>query len=129
MTLSYGKATRDNRLKKQFKVAAASLLADHGYSDFCIEKRAAIAEVSRTSIYCGMESKGELLLDLYVEDIVDPRPMTSGEDVFDSVVYYLQLSVVGFSSDSRYNALQPIVAEAQTDLELDVLSRQRLMLP
>ena len=76
-----------------------------------------------------MESKGELLLDLYVEDIVDPRPMTSGEDVFDSVVYYLQLSVVGFSSDSRYNALQPIVAEAQTDLELDVLSRQRLMLP
>ena len=91
-------------MKKQVKVAATSLLADHGYSDFCIEKRAAIAEVSRTSIHCG-------------------------EDVFDSVVYYLQLSVVGFSSDSRYNALQPIVAEAQTDLELDVLLRERLILP
>jgi hypothetical protein len=110
-------------------VAAASLLADHGYSDFSIEKRAAIAEVSRTSIYCGEESKGGLLLDLYVEDIVAPMPMTSGEDVFDSLEYYLQLSVVEFSSDSRYNALKPIVAEAQTDLELDVLSRQRLILP
>lgn len=91
-------------MKKKVKVAATSLLADHGYSDFNIEKRAAIAEVSRTSIYCG-------------------------EDVLDSLEYYLQLSVVEFSSDSRYNALKPIVAEAQTDLELDVLSRQRLILP
>ncbi len=120
---------RNNEVDAKIEKAASALLAETGYSGFSIERLAQNAGVSKASIYRRWNSKGELLLGLYVHDIVEPVPSPPGDDVFDALEEYLQLSVMRLTSQSWKNALRTIVAEAQTDPKLAELLRLRLVFP
>lgn len=120
---------RDIEVERKIEEAASNLLAAHGYSGFSIQKLAAEAGVSKTSIYRRWKSKGELLLDLYVQDMVEPSSPTPETDVFYAIERFLKLSVVRLSDESWNNALRTIVAEAQTDPALAELLRERLIFP
>lgn len=128
MTQAIGRP-RDEAVQNRIVEAADALLAEAGYSGFSIEKLAARAGVSKTSVYRRWGSKGEIVLDLYVADITEPPEIDGTGDALDSLESYLAMTVGRLSSHSWANAIKTLVAEAQYDSALAKMVQDRVINP
>lgn len=116
------KATHDAILR-----AARKLLRDAGYAGFSIEEVAGLAGVAKTSIYRRWPSKGDLLVDLYM-DAVDASPLTARhETVGEDFGKFLEQTVDRLQIDEWRNILRSLVAEAQNNPRTADLVRGKIV--
>ncbi|HSV50781.1 MAG TPA: TetR/AcrR family transcriptional regulator [Burkholderiaceae bacterium] len=108
--------------------AARALLREDGYARFSIERVAANAGASKTSIYRRWPTKGALLIELYMEGI----PEVIAEDarsLRQELKRYLLATVQRLEDTVWRSILRSLVAEAQYDPDTASLLRERVVAP
>ena len=119
---------RNHRTHGAIITAANEILSEQGFAALSFEGLAARAGVSKTSIYRRWSSKGELLLDLYMSEVSEP-PEVPGRSFPEALEEYLMLTVVRLETPWWSVAIRSLVAEAQSDVALAKLVRQKVVGP
>jgi AcrR family transcriptional regulator len=94
-----------------------------------IEEVAARAGVGKTSIYRRWPTKGTLALDAFLADFLAAQPLPDTGDLESDLVAALRAWVRTARNTATGRALVGLVAEAQTDPELAVAWRDRVVVP
>ena len=121
---------RDDRTHKAILEAANRLLAERGHGGFAIEAVAALAGVSKASIYRRWPSRGALLLDLYMAGL-DGSALADDAALPLRTAFqaYLDLSVDRVARPEWAQTLKALVAEAQGDRAMAAMLRERVIAP
>ncbi len=120
---------RDEATHNAILRAANRLLHEAGYGGFSIEGVAQRAGVAKTSIYRRWPTKGALLLDLYMEGLAPTALEPGGRKVRQAFAAYLNQTVERLKDAGWSNTLRSLVAEAQNDLALARLVRDKVIEP
>jgi len=108
--------------------AARHLLRRDGESRFSIEQVAAAAGVSKASIYRRWTTKGELLIDLYMEGLPDAM-VEEARSIKTELRRYLLSSVQRLEDPLWRSILRSLAAEAQYDPATAELLRRKVLEP
>lgn len=119
---------RDRKTHDAILASSRELLRSEGYAGFSIERVAALAGVSKTSIYRRWPSKGALLVELYMEGLPEvivenPRSLQN------ELARYIQSTVKRLEDPVWRSILRSLVAEGQYDPETADLLRERVVEP
>jgi len=109
--------------------AAREVLRVHGYARFAMEQVAALAGVSKTSIYRRWPSKGALLIELYMEGLPDTAIVEDAASLKSELRRYLVSTVERVQDREWRTILSSLVAEAQYDQATATLLRDKVVLP
>jgi AcrR family transcriptional regulator len=119
---------RDENVHRAILDAARGLIRDQGYGSFSIEGVAARAGVAKQSIYRRWSSKGALLVDLYMDGLEQPAPMTASGLAADLLAVVLQ-TTKRVQDPAYANMLKSVVVEAQSDADMRELVLQKIVEP
>ena len=119
---------RDENVHRAILEAARDLISDEGYASFAIEGVAARAGVAKQSIYRRWSSKGALLVDLYMDGLERPVPMTGSGLANDLLAVVLQ-TTKRVQDPAYANILKSVMVEAQNDPDMRKLVLQRIVQP
>ena len=109
--------------------AAREVLRLHGYAGFSMEQVAALAAVSKTSIYRRWSSKGALLIELYMEGLPDEAISESAKSLKAELRRYLLATVERLQDREWRTILSSLVAESQYDESTAALLRDKVVMP
>ncbi|CAN7730499.1 TetR/AcrR family transcriptional regulator [Variovorax sp. LjRoot175] len=109
--------------------AAREVLRLHGYAGFSIEQVAALAAVSKTSIYRRWPSKGAILIELYMEGLPDEAISESAKSLKAELRRYLLATVERLQDLEWRTILSSLVAESQYDESTAAMLRDKVVMP
>jgi AcrR family transcriptional regulator len=128
MTAENGATTRSERSRAAILRAAYDLVLEHPYAEITIEKIAARAGVGKPTIYRRWQSKGPLLLDAFIEYVVPPVAVPTGEFGTD-VRNWLHRLVDFLTNPATGRITAELVGAMQVDRDLADAWNERLFQP
>jgi len=95
--------------------AAAALLQEKGYANFCIEEVARRSGASKSTIYRWWPSKMHLLLDIYGTEVEKTIEIPDFGNVQDEIIFLTRSIWKFWRETPSGQAFKSMIAEAQTD--------------
>jgi AcrR family transcriptional regulator len=120
---------RSEQVERAILRAAADLLAERGLAAMTIEDVAALAGVGKTSIYRRWSTKGTLALDAFLADFLASQPVPDTGSLESDLIAVLRAWVRTARETPTGRALTDLVAQAQSDPELAIAWRDRVVGP
>jgi len=120
---------RSEQVERAILRAAADLLAERGLAAMTIEDVAALAGVGKTSIYRRWSTKGTLALDAFLVDFLAAQPIPDTGSLESDLIAVLRAWVRTARETPTGRALTDLVAQAQSDPELAIAWRERVVGP
>jgi AcrR family transcriptional regulator len=109
--------------------ATVDLLADRGLSDISIEDIAALARVSKASIYRRWPSKGTLAFDAFMTQFLVTQPLPDTGRLDEDLRVTLRNWVRTVDGTTAGRTLRGLIAEVQRDPDLAAAWRERFVEP
>jgi AcrR family transcriptional regulator len=106
---------RDIAVDEAVLAAARALLAEKGHAGLSMEGVAARAGVAKASVYRRWPTKGELLVDLYMDGMPDEPLVAARATVVEDIRAYLNQTVRRLQDPEWVAILRSLVAEAQSN--------------
>ena len=120
---------RSDQVERAILRAAGDLLTERGLAAMTIEDVAARAGVAKTSIYRRWSTKGTLALDAFLADFLGSQPLPDTGSLENDLIAALRAWVRTVRGTATGRALAELVAQAQSDPELAVAWRERVVGP
>lgn len=109
--------------------ATAQLLGERGLREISLEEIAALARVSKASIYRRWQSKGTLAFDAFMAEFLDMQPEPDTGSLHDDLLAALGNWVRTVDGTPTGRTLRGLVAEVQGNPELAAAWRERFVGP
>lgn len=120
---------RSEQVERAILRAAGDLLTERGLAAMTIEDVAARAGVAKTSIYRRWSTKGTLALDAFLADFLGSQPLPDTGNLENDLTVALRAWVRTVRGTPTGRALAELIAQAQSDPDLAVAWRERVVGP
>jgi AcrR family transcriptional regulator len=124
-----GGRPRSEQVERAILRAAAELLGERGLEAMTIEDVAARSGVGKASIYRRWSTKGTLALDAFLAEFLGSQPLPDTGNLEGDLTAALRAWVRTVKGTPTGRALTGLVAQAQSDPDLAVAWRERVVGP